>query len=191
LVHQKIAKVFPRNAEGAEDILTLVALAKIVQAVEYAKLDHGIMCAITQALILRVKWVSAEEVTGCRENLQASTDCETLNWRHNWSQSLKKQLVIGQEILIIAIDIIIPFGKDTRKTTTGVKQLGENTLSQKEIMPIILDVAVAGAVRKGPLMIFAFTEVEREELRQIMNGVAQVIMACNVQSVNTVIMQWA
>jgi len=178
LVHQKIAKVFPRNAEGAEDILTLVALAKIVQAVEYAKLDHGIMCAITQALILRVKWVSAEEV-------------ETLNWRHNWSQSLKKQLVIGQEILIIAIDIIIPFGKDTRKTTTGVKQLGENTLSQKEIMPIILDVAVAGAVRKGPLMIFAFTEVEREELRQIMNGVAQVIMACNVQSVNTVIMQWA
>jgi len=82
-VRQKIAVAFPRNAEGAEDILTLVALAKIVLAVEYAKLDYGVIRAIIQALILKMKWqLSAEEVAFL-----------TLNWRQNSMQNLNKKLL--------------------------------------------------------------------------------------------------
>jgi len=162
VVRQKIAVAFPRNAEGAEDILTLVALAKIVLAVEYAKLDYGVIRAIIQALMLRMKWqLSAEEVAFL-----------TLNWRQNSMQNLKWQLQEKNQ-LIIATDIAIRIGKDTKKTTTGVKRRAENSLSPKEIMQIILGAAIAGAVKKGRLMIFAYIEMVVTENTQIMNHVTQ------------------
>jgi len=54
VLRQGIVIAFTRSAEDAEDILTLVALAKIVAAVGYAKLDYINIRAIIQALRLQL-----------------------------------------------------------------------------------------------------------------------------------------